>query len=68
MAAERNSPDAAAYGLPLHVECPFCLREDATELYNAFGPQLSVASYWCSRCYTAFDFLKWRPGTGNSGV
>jgi hypothetical protein len=51
-------PDAAAYGLPLHVPCPFCERRD-TELHSAFGPQLSVATYWCNACHTAFDFLKW---------
>lgn len=51
---------AADYGLPLRVECPFCGQEDRTELHSPFGPQLSVATYWCRRCFTAFDFLKWR--------
>jgi len=56
---KRTVPDAAAYGLPEHVACPFCEQED-TELHSPFGPQLSVATYWCRRCHTAFDFLKWR--------
>jgi hypothetical protein len=52
-------PRAADYDLPEHVRCPFCETEE-TELHSAFGPQLSVASYWCLRCRTAFDWLKWR--------
>lgn len=52
-------PVAADYGLPEHVRCPFCTRLD-TELLSPFGPQLSVASYWCNHCHTAFDFVKWQ--------
>lgn len=52
-------PSAADYDLPEHVRCPFCEQED-TELHSPFGPQLSVATYWCRRCHTAFDYLKWR--------
>lgn len=51
---------AADYGLPERVECPFCHREDGTELHSPFGPQLSVATYWCRHCHTPFDYLKWR--------
>jgi hypothetical protein len=58
MAGRRVPPDAAAYGLPERVTCPFCER-DETELHSPFGPQLSVATYWCNRCHTAFDFVKW---------
>jgi transcription elongation factor Elf1 len=53
--------DAAEYGLPAHVTCPFCNRDDRTELHSPFGPQLSVATYWCRNCHTAFDYLKWAP-------
>jgi hypothetical protein len=60
MMARRNAPDAAAYGLPEHVKCPFCEGEE-TELHSPFGPQLSVATYWCRPCHTAFDFVKWMP-------
>jgi hypothetical protein len=38
--------------------CPFCDGTD-TKLVNPFGGQLSVAQYWCDRCRTAFEFLKW---------
>lgn len=54
----REVPDAAQYGLPEHVPCPFCSRIN-TELHSPFGPQLSVATYWCLDCHTAFDFVKW---------
>jgi hypothetical protein len=58
--SRRDIPDAASYGLPEHVRCPFCER-DHTELHSPFGPQLSVATYWCNDCHTAFDFVKWAP-------
>lgn len=55
----RTPPDASEYGLPVSVRCPFC-EEDETELHSAFGPQLSVSTYWCNRCHTAFDYVKWQ--------
>lgn len=60
-------PDASLYGLPEHVTCPFCNGRD-TELHSPFGPQLSVATYWCRRCFTAFDFVKWNGGGSSSGT
>lgn len=64
-----DKPDARDYNLPVHVECPFCEKSGHTELHNAFGPQLSVATYWCNRCHTAFDFVKWRPnGAASRGA
>lgn len=45
-------------GLPDEVACPFCDETD-TELHSAFGSALSVATYWCSRCRTAFEWVKW---------
>ncbi len=48
---------AAELGLPEHVPCPFCEGLD-TELHSAFGSQLSVATYWCRRCATAFESFK----------
>ena len=51
---------AAELGLPDAVACPFCEGRD-TELHSAFGSQLSVATYWCRRCGTAFEWFK---GTG----
>lgn len=40
--------------------CPFCDGTD-TKLFSAFGSQLSVSTYWCNHCHTAFERLKWRP-------
>jgi transcription elongation factor Elf1 len=62
MSAPRRGPaiDAAALGLPPRATCPFCNR-DETELHSAFGPQLSVATYWCRRCHSPFEWLKWTP-------
>jgi hypothetical protein len=51
-------PDALDYGLPEHARCPFCDGSE-TELHSAFGTALSVATYWCLRCRTAFEWVKW---------
>ncbi|HEX2167708.1 MAG TPA: hypothetical protein VHG09_10795 [Longimicrobiales bacterium] len=59
--SRRAVPDAALYNLPKHVPCPFC-DGSHTELHSAFGPQLSVATYWCLDCHTAFEFIKPRRG------
>jgi hypothetical protein len=40
------------------VKCPFCGDQD-TRLVSPFGGQLSVAQYWCRRCRTGFDYMKW---------
>jgi hypothetical protein len=53
--------NAASYGLPERVTCPFCRKEEHTELHSPFGPQLSVATYWCRACHSPFDYIKWRP-------
>jgi hypothetical protein len=45
------------FGLPEQVPCPFC-RGRNTELQSPFGSQLSVATYWCNSCHTAFEFMK----------
>jgi transcription elongation factor Elf1 len=55
---KREVPEAAGYGLPEHVTCPFCNGE-RTELHSAFGPQLSVATYWCLVCRSPFEWIKW---------
>jgi hypothetical protein len=44
--------------LPASARCPFCDGCE-THLLSPFGGQLSVAQYWCRRCRTGFDFLKW---------
>ncbi len=40
------------------VQCPFCDGLD-TKLFSPFGSQLSVSTYWCNHCHTAFEKLKW---------
>lgn len=40
------------------VACPFCDGTD-TKLFSPFGSQLSVSTYWCNHCHTAFEKLKW---------
>lgn len=46
--------------LPERPMCPFCDSAD-TELHSAFGSALSVATYWCRACRTAFEWVKWGP-------
>lgn len=45
--------------LPSTPACPFCEGRE-TELVNAFGSHASVATYWCRRCRSPFEILKWR--------
>jgi hypothetical protein len=52
-------PSAADLDMPESVPCPFCGGEE-TELHSAFGPQLSVATYWCRPCRSPFEWLKWQ--------
>lgn len=49
----------AGYDLPEEVECPFCDGRE-TELHSPFGTALSVATYWCRSCHTAFEWVKWK--------
>jgi len=60
--SQSDRPQAADYGLPEHVTCPFC-NGNETELHSPFGPQLSVATYWCQACHTAFEWIKWQATT-----
>jgi hypothetical protein len=52
------APIAPEGELPAHAPCPFCQTRE-TRLLNPFGGQLSVAQYWCERCRTGFEYLKW---------
>lgn len=52
-------------GLPPAPPCPFC-EERETELMNAFGSHASVATYWCRRCRSPFELLKWRGSRGEA--
>lgn len=65
--SSRSRPDATALGLPEHVPCTFC-GGTSTELHSAFGPQLSVATYWCLRCHSPFEFIKWQGKKGGKAV
>ena len=60
MAERTPSPSPADAGgiIPQSAPCPFCEGMD-TELVNPFGGQLSVAQYWCRRCRTGFEYIKW---------
>lgn len=52
-------------GIPDAPECPFCGGGE-TELFNAFGSQLSVSTYWCRTCRSPFEFFKWGGRAGRS--
>lgn len=58
--------DTDEYDLPERVPCPFCDHED-TELHSPFGTALSVATYWCRRCHTAFEWVKWQDRESRAG-
>jgi len=45
--------------IPEAVVCPFC-SETETEQFSAFGSALSVSQYWCRKCRTVFEWMKWR--------
>ena len=49
---------AGELGYPATVPCPFCAKSE-TELHSPFGSALSVATYWCRGCRTAFEWIKW---------
>lgn len=49
---------AGDLGYPASTPCPFCGGSE-TELHSPFGSALSVATYWCRRCRTAFEWIKW---------
>ncbi len=57
--AEGSAGGSKRGGLPESPLCPFCEESD-TELVNPFGPQLSVSSYWCLRCRSPFEMMKWQ--------
>ena len=54
-ARQEEAPPA----MPAAPPCTFCGSAE-TEMMNAFGSQLSVASYWCRACGSPFEFMKWR--------
>lgn len=56
-----RSPDRnlQSEALPPSVECPFCSGWE-TEQFAAFGSAVSTSQYYCRRCRTVFEFMKWR--------
>ena len=52
-------------GLPDSPACPFCEGRE-TELFNAFGSQLSVSTYWCRSCRSPFEVMKWTREAGEA--
>ena len=55
---QRRRDEEEVSTLPDAAPCPFCDGHD-TKLINPFGGQLSVAQYWCNRCRTGFEYIKW---------
>jgi len=49
---------AEELGYPAQTVCPFCGGAD-TELHSPFGSALSLATYWCRSCRTAYEWIKW---------
>jgi len=48
--------------MPEAPDCPFCGINE-TEIMNSFGSHASVATYWCRKCRSPFEAMKWRtPG------
>lgn len=47
--------------MPQAPDCPFCGGEE-TEMMSAFGSHASVSTYWCRRCRSPFETMKWRGG------
>jgi hypothetical protein len=63
MSPDPGAGDHEIGGLPGDPPCPFCSTRE-TELMNAFGSHASVSTYWCRRCRSPFEVLKWRTGAG----
>jgi hypothetical protein len=57
-ASDRSGSADAGGIIPESAPCPFCEGMD-TKLVSPFGGQMSVAQYWCNRCRTGFDYIKW---------
>jgi SAM-dependent methyltransferase len=56
----------APLAAPGSVRCPFCGGTD-TRLESLFGSTLGFSQYWCARCRTVFEYLKWEepPAAGS---
>jgi hypothetical protein len=47
--------------------CPFC-RSTATEKQSDFSTSLMVALYYCRRCRSSFEAIKWGDGSAELDV
>lgn len=43
--------------------CPFCDGTD-TELMSLFGSHASLSTWWCGRCRSPFEVLRWKSRAG----
>lgn len=57
----RQRRSEAPGSMPERPPCPFCEGVE-TEIMNAFGSHASVSTYWCRKCRSPFEFMKWRWG------
>lgn len=56
--ATSPTPGDADEIIPRSAPCPFCEGTD-TRLLSPFAGQMSTAQYWCDRCRTGFEYIKW---------
>ncbi len=56
-----DAETAANRELPEAAECPFCGGRE-TRQFASFGSALSTSQYYCDRCRTVFEYMKWRSG------
>jgi hypothetical protein len=57
--SEKDLPPEALVGVSTPHACPFCNGKE-TEPMNAFGSHASLATYWCRKCRSPFEVMKWR--------
>ena len=58
MAEQQPSAGESREIIPEAAQCPFCDGMD-TKLLSPFGGQMSMAQYWCNRCRTGFEYIRW---------
>ena len=66
MAERAPASSGEAELIPQAAPCPFCEGMD-TKLVSPFGGQMSMAQYWCNRCRTGFDYIKWEEHGDDAG-
>lgn len=43
----------------MQVHCSFCDATDV-EIYSSFGTAQLVRQYYCHRCHSVFEFIRWQ--------